>query len=98
MIPDTTNTFNYSFYSTTKRIIIKTTDEIRKANFKVGEMYELFYWDKEWVLIGETISEKEKPLMYTNIPKNALYWLKIKDGKKEERIFTIDEKGNQKWW
>lgn len=98
LIPDTTNVFDYSFYSTTKRIILKTTDEIRNANFKDNTVYELYYWDKEWILLEEIESKKEKPLMFTNIPTNALYWLKVKEGKNEERIFTIDSDGNQIWW
>ena len=95
---DTSNTFDYSFYSTTKRIIIKTTDEIRKADFKENTEYELFYWDKEWVSLGTQVSEKDKPLEFKNLPKGALFWLKIKDGKDEERIFTINENGEQVWW
>jgi hypothetical protein len=90
--------FEYLFYSTTKRIIIKTTDEIRKADFKSDTKYELFYWNDKWISLGTIMSVKDKPLIFKNIPKNALYWLKEVEGRNEERIFTIDENENQIWW
>jgi len=97
-IPDTVNKQTITLYSTTKRTIVKTTDEIEKANFENGATYELSYWNKKWIKIGEQKSENNKPLIFKDVPKNALFWLVKKDSNNEERIFTIDENGNQKWW
>ena len=91
LTPNIKKTREYSFYSTTKRIIIKTTDEIRKANFKTKETYELYYWDNEWKYIASKKAKNNKALKFKNLPTNALFWLKQKNGREEERIFTIDE-------
>jgi hypothetical protein len=96
--PDTVHKINQFFYNTTKRAIVKTTDEIRLANFKPDTTYQLYYWDFGWQLIGEKSTLDKKPLFFENIPSKALYWLKEKDGKKEERIFSIDRNGTLHWW
>ena len=61
-----------------------------------GEDYELFYWDGMWVSLGNQRGIDMKPLLYRNVPKNALFWLHAGKGK-EERIFTY-ENGKQIWW
>ncbi len=88
--PDTVHKINQNFYGTTQRAIVKTTDEIREAHFKTGATYQLYYWQNRWKLIGEQKAVKRKPLHFKQIPSKALYWLKEKGGKKEERIFSID--------
>ncbi len=96
-IPDTNLLTNLTIYSTTKRTIIKTTDEIEKSNFKDSTEYILQYWDKNWISIDTVISEDKKPLIFDSVPQNALFWLIEKDSRKEERIFTFD--GHQiHWW
>lgn len=84
-------------YNTTNRTRIKSSDNIAEANLKVGVTYELYFWNDRWELIGEQ-EFKNKSLNFKQCPANALYWLKEKDGREEERIFTIDENGIQKWW
>jgi hypothetical protein len=37
-------------------------------------------------------------LVFKNVPSNAFYWLTEDGSRKEERIFTIDDKGRQVWW
>lgn len=96
--PDTNNLKQIKLYSTTKRVIVKTTDEINTASFEPDVEYDLFYWDKKWVKIASAITKAEKPLIFNNVPGNALLWLVKKDSNKEERIFTINEKGEQVWW
>ena len=61
-----------------------------------GENYELFYWDARWVSLGNQKGIDMKPLIFNNVPKNALFWLRTNKGK-EERIFTY-ENGKQIWW
>ncbi len=97
-VPDTIHKINYDFYSTTKRAIVKTTDEIRKAHFKDNTIYQLYYWQNGWQLVGEQKATKNTPLHFEQIPSKALCWLKEKDGKKEERIFSIDADNIVHWW
>ncbi len=97
-VPDTNNKIELVAYSTTRRSIYKTTDKISKATFEPGKVYELFYWDCKWIKAGEATSKKDKPLKFKDVPSGALYWLVKKDGRKEERIFTLDKEGNQVWW
>jgi len=97
-VPDTIHKTTVDLYTTTRRAIVKTTDEIRQANFKPGKEYELYYWDKEWRLIGTKKAEDKKPLHFESVPKNALYWLKEKDGKEEERIFSLNKDNQLYWW
>jgi len=96
-IPDTNNLINLTLYSTTKRTIVKTTDEIAKANFKDSTTYILQYWDKEWISIDTVLSQKGEALSFNSVPADALYWLIEKDSRKEERIFSFDAKGVH-WW
>jgi hypothetical protein len=98
MIPDTVNLITLKAFSTTKRSIYQTTDKISKANFEAGSVYELFYWKGEWKKVGEKIAKRNKPLVFRGVPSKALYWLIKKDGRKEERIFTLNKDGIQIWW
>jgi len=96
--PDTLHKINAGFYEITQRAIVKTTDEIKKTKFKTGTEYQLYYWDNKWKLIGVQTAEENKPLLFSNIPSKALYWLKEKNGKNEERIFSIDDNGQINLW
>ncbi len=97
MKPDPSKKINLKLYSTTKRITKETTDFIEQVEFNIGKSYTLFYWNDKWEKAGNEISSGE-PLVFNNIPSNSIYWL-VEDGsRKEERIFTIDDDGNQIWW
>jgi hypothetical protein len=95
-IPDTIHKTTFKLYSTTKRAIVKTTDEIRLASFKPNTTYALYYWDYKWKLLGKQKAIKNQPLHFKNVPSNALYWLIVVKGKEEERIFSFSDKIN--WW
>jgi len=58
--------------------------------------YELFYWDFEWISLGEKTA-KDFSITYDGIPENAILWLRNLDEGKEERIFTLVD-GEQVWW
>lgn len=88
---------SYTFGLTTKRTSGLTTDNIGKGNLTNEIVYELFYWDNKWQLIKEAIVENNV-FVSEGIPENALLWFKKKDGREEERIFTIDADGKQLWW
>jgi len=82
---------------TTNRTRIKSSDNIAVVNFIPQKIYQLFYWKQGWKLIGEEPYEN-KNLKFEDCPSKALYWLKEKDGREYERIFILDEKGEQVWW
>ncbi len=62
----------------------------------IGDSYELFFWDKEWVSLGQQ-KAKDTLLSYKKVPKNAIFWLRNNTKGKEEFIFTFDENTNQFW-
>lgn len=62
----------------------------------IGDSYELFYWDEEWVSLGKRIAT-DYDLEYSNAPKGALLWLRNQTKGREERPFTY-ENGTQIWW
>lgn len=62
-----------------------------------GDLYELFYFDRSWISLGEQIGTDSQILIYKNAPTNALFWLRNHTRGKEERIFTY-EGGKQIWW
>jgi hypothetical protein len=63
-----------------------------------NELYELFYWDAQWVSLGRQSGKEEmQSLTYTNVPENALLLLRNLTKGNEERIFTY-ENGKQVWW
>lgn len=65
-------------------------------HINIDHDYELLVWDKKWKSLGKKIA-KDTVLIYKNIPKNGLYWLKNHTGGKEEYVFTLDENGRQFW-
>ncbi len=84
-------------YSTTRRTRRDATDSIRKAAFAPDSDYELFYWDSGWQSLGCKQARSNRPLIFTEVPKGALFWLIQKNSKKHERIFTY-ERNRQVWW
>lgn len=64
-------------------------------HINIGEQYELFYWDKEWISLGSKIAKDT--ILYYDVQENALLWLRNHTKGKEEHVFTIDENKKQKW-
>ncbi len=95
--PDGNKRISMKLYSTTKRVTKETTDFIEEAAFNPGKEYILYYWNYKWVEAGKKIAG-DGPLVFDNIPANAIYWLVEKGSREEERIFTIDDDGMQVWW
>ena len=60
-----------------------------------GHLYELYYFDREWHLLGRKIGTNGY-LEFSNVPKGALLLLKDKTAGREERIFEYAE-GRQIW-
>lgn len=66
-------------------------------NIRIGDLYELFYWNNgQWISLG-TQEAAEIKLYYKSVPSNALLLLKDLSRGKEERIFTY-ENDLQCWW
>lgn len=63
---------------------------------EVGDDYELFYYDLGWRSLGRRTADADS-LVYSNAPRNALFWLRNHTKGREERIFTY-ENGKQVWW
>jgi len=68
------------------------SDDNRIVN---GEVYELYYWDKEWISLGKQ-EGLNNSLIYSNVPQNALLRIHNHSRGKEHRPFTYDSK--QLWW
>ena len=61
-----------------------------------GDIYELLYWDNDWISLGTRIAE-DYSLIYSDVPSNALLLLRNHSRGREERPFTF-ENGRQIWW
>jgi len=94
---DSIKTMSVELTSTTARRQAVSTDGIAKSYLESGKQYELFYWADGWQSVGKSMAESDKPLLFDNVPMEALYWLVVDNSNKEERIFTIED-GRQVWW
>lgn len=61
-----------------------------------GDEYELLCWDKGWLSLGTQVAE-EYSIVFKDVPRNALLWLRNLTKGREERPFTY-ENGKQIWW
>lgn len=64
-------------------------------HINVGEEYELFYWNNKWISLSK--QQAVDTVLYYNVPKNSLLWLRNLTKGKEEHVFTIDENKKQRW-
>lgn len=70
------------------RYIIRNDDN----GIRRGHKYELFYMNQgKWESIGKQTATKDDEILYSNIPKGALYWLRDYTKGSEERIFEIKD-------
>lgn len=60
-----------------------------------GHLYELYYFDTEWRMIGREYARQDR-LTFNNVPENAILLLKDRSGGMEERIFEYKD-GKQIW-
>ncbi len=68
-----------------------------RDNFvRKGDLYELFYLDKEWVSAGKKTATADS-LVYEHIPTGTLLYLKNHIRGIEERPFLYKD-GKQMWW
>ncbi len=66
-------------------------------NIRVGDLYELYYWDaKGWVSLGQQLAD-DLVLTFDNVPDNALLILRDHTRGKDERIFIYRD-GKQIWY
>ena len=84
---------------TTRETITCTKKYLRDMTnlIKIGDVYQLFFWDKNgWVSVGTQIA-KEKMITFENVPQNALLLLRDLTRGKQERIFTYTN-NQQVFW
>lgn len=62
-------------------------------NVEVGHLYELYYFEQDWVLIAQQKAVSDK-LTFFDVPSNTLLLLRDRSKGKEERIFEYKD-GNQ---
>ncbi len=96
-VPDGNDRIAMTLYSTTRRVTRETTDFVEEAALQSGASYILYYWNDKWVESGRK-QAGDGPLVFTNVPSGAIYWLVQEGSRKEERIFTLDGEGRQVWW
>ncbi len=95
--PDLKKTLTIKLISTTRKVTKDATDTSEKTFFEKGKEYTLYYWDNKWVETGKR-KAGNGPLIFKDVPSNAIFWLVAANSRKDERIFTIDETGGQVWW
>lgn len=74
---------------------IEYTPRNRDNYIRPGDVFELFYCDRDWVLVGVQKAANDS-LVFHDIPKNRLLLLRNRSRGMDERIF-IYEKGAQIW-
>lgn len=85
---------------------IKIEEEKRYLQFRPTKKYALYYWDTtqdKWILIKTKIPKQNndgtfEPLIFENVPSNALMRLIPEYSQRKERPFTIDNNGKREWW
>ncbi len=63
---------------------------------EIGDEYELFYFDFEWLSLGKKKADKNY-IIFNNVPDNALLLLRDLTKGREERIFVY-RNGQQIWF
>lgn len=66
------------------RIVPRNADN----GIKVGNNYELFYWDNKWISVGRKKAEYNF-VSFDKVPSHTLYWLRNLDMGNEELPFLI---------
>ncbi len=64
-------------------------------HIKINDVYELFYWDKEWISLGR--QQAKDTLLQFKALSNSLLLLKNHTRGREEFPFTLDSINNQNW-
>ncbi|MFV0420306.1 MAG: hypothetical protein ACK5KT_16470 [Dysgonomonas sp.] len=72
------------------------TPRNRDNYIRPGDTFELFYCDKEWQSLGVIKDNMSDSLLFKNVPRRALLYLKNHTRGIQERIFTF-ENGEQMW-
>lgn len=76
------------------RIVPRNDDNYVRPN----DEYQLLYWDNtKWISTG-LIKATDNKLIYDNIPKGALMWLRNLTRGMDERCFLINSKEDVEWW
>lgn len=82
-----------AFYKKIEQIFVTTNWAPPIEN----ERYQLFYWDQEWIFLEEKIKIQNTPLIFDNVPSDAIYRIVCNGLEKSGRIFSY-ENNSQIWW
>ncbi|MFH1699921.1 MAG: transglutaminase-like domain-containing protein [Candidatus Zixiibacteriota bacterium] len=96
LTPDTNNRLSVKLTGITTRAMAASTETSKLGNLTIGATYMLSYWDNGWQDIKEFEADKSSVIV-EGIPSGGLYWLRLSDGGREERIFSIKD-GIQIFW
>ena len=80
----------------TRVALIEYTPRNRDNYIRPGDTFELFFCDDEWKSLGRITDKKADSLLFKNVPRGALLFLRNHTRGVQERIFTF-EKGEQQW-
>jgi hypothetical protein len=86
----------YNFSRPVKINALKIQPRNDDNHIDIGDRYELLYWNRGWQSLGMKTAT-DTMLVYHNLPKDALYWLRDRTKGNEEEVFTITQGGRQ-WW
>ncbi len=79
--------------------IISIKEDPKYLVYQSGKSYKLFYWNNTWKLLGKRIAAiNSHELLFTNVPRNALYLLVPEYSEKKERPFMVMDDGKVIWW
>ncbi len=83
-------------FGTPKAVSVIIFSPRNRDNYiRPGDVFELFYLNREWQSLGIVTSHSDS-LLYRGVPKDALLYLKNHSRGSQERIFVY-EKGKQIW-
>ena len=67
--------------------------------YRVGKKYTLYCWyQRQWRRVGEKTATDSSPLVFDNVPENALLLLIPEYTAGKERPFTINKEGVREYW
>lgn len=64
------------------------------TGIKVGEDYELYYWNDQWVSVDKVVGENDR-IAFNNVPTGTIYWIDTPHS--AEQVFS-HENGIIEWW